>query len=84
MNADRIEVASWLALWFKERRLDLNLSPHDNYFELGAIDSFGVIELIEATETRFKIHFTETDFQDRRFTTLDGLAGMISEKTSNG
>ena len=56
--------------------------PHrdENYFDAGAIDSFGVIELIEAVEDRFKIAFRQHDFQDRRFATVAGLAEIVHER----
>nr|WP_279381356.1 acyl carrier protein [Candidatus Thiosymbion oneisti] len=66
--------------WFAGRTPDLELDRDDNYFEVGAIDSFSVIELIENVENRFSIRFTEQDFQDRRFVTLSGLAELIREK----
>jgi acyl carrier protein len=70
----------WLRDWFKDKAPDRELQADENYFDAGAIDSFQVIELIEAIEDAFSCRFTETDFQDRRFVTLSGLAAIISEK----
>jgi acyl carrier protein len=50
-----------------------------SYFELGLIDSFGVIELIDELEEEFSVRFTEAHFQDRRFATVDGLVEIILE-----
>jgi len=50
-----------------------------NYFEAGLIDSLGVIELIESIETEFNLKFTEENFQDRRFSTINGLAAIIQQ-----
>jgi len=71
----------WLRGWFGRRTPDMELDRDDNYFEVGAIDSFSVIELIENVENRFSIRFTEQDFQDRRFVTLGGLAALIRDKS---
>lgn len=51
----------------------------ENYFEAGLIDSFGIILLIEDVEQEFGIQFTDTHFQDRRFSTINGLAEIINE-----
>ena len=50
-----------------------------SYFDLGLVDSFGVIELIEDIEANFSIQFTEDHFQERRFATIDGLTAIILE-----
>jgi acyl carrier protein len=71
----------WLRSWFAERAPQRSLAPDENYFEAEVIDSFGVIELIEAIETGFACRFGDTDFQDRRFSSLAGLAEIITEKT---
>lgn len=69
----------WLKRWFSEKRsLPENIEV-ENYFEAGLIDSFGVIELIEAVEKEFNIRFQESNFQDRRFATIQGLAQIIQE-----
>ena len=73
---------SWLKQWFINQG---NLSDfpdnseNRNYFEMGLIDSFSVIELIESIETEFQIKFDQNHFQDRRFSTIKGLAEIINE-----
>ncbi len=71
----------WLAEWFSERAPQRSLGPTENYFEAEVIDSFAVIEFIEAIETHFHCRFDDTDFQDRRFSSIAGLAEIIGEKT---
>ena len=66
---------AWLVDWFAGR--GHRLTREQNYFEAEAVDSFGVIELIEACETEFRFSFGERDFQDRRFATIAGLAEII-------
>ena len=72
----------WLKEWFAQRAPDVKLREQDNFFNEGAIDSFGIIELIEEVETKFSIRFSEQDFQNRGFPTIEGLARIISEKGS--
>jgi acyl carrier protein len=73
---------TWLIDWFHKRAPKVVLAPTDNYFESGAIDSLGVIELIEDMEQTFKVRFTQEDFQDRRFSYVSGLVEMLNEKRS--
>ncbi|EBA14544.1 hypothetical protein RSK20926_01077 [Roseobacter sp. SK209-2-6] len=77
------EYQTWLAEWFSAQAPDVSLAPQDNFFDIGAIDSFGVIELIEAAEDAFDIRFSNDDFQDRRFSSIAGLAEILSEKKSD-
>lgn len=79
----KIEIyVNWLKQWFINQN-NLSEFPDDaenkNYFEMGLIDSFNVIELIEAIETEFEIKFNQDHFQDRRFSTINGLAEIITE-----
>ena len=74
------DYSNWLLTWFKERTPNIQLAPDENYFDAGAIDSLGIIELIEDLENTFSIEFTQTDFQDRRFVNIAGLTAIIKEK----
>ena len=70
----------WLFEWFRRRAPKIELAGDDNYFNAGAIDSFGVIELIEDIEQSFAVRFTQDDFQDRRFSSVAGLSALLAEK----
>lgn len=76
----RTGVTVWLEGWFAKRSPHITLKHSDNFFEREAIDSFGVIELIEDAEQYFNVKFTERDFQDRRFSTVGGLSEIIASK----
>ena len=69
----------WLIAYFSKN----GTIPEDiekiDFFETGLIDSFGVIELIGEIESYFNIRFNEDNFQDRRFSTIKGLAEIIKE-----
>lgn len=71
---------TWLADWFNLHTPQVHLSQDENFFSVGAIDSFGVIELIEALEQTFEFRFTQSDLQDSRFVSINGLASIIEEK----
>ena len=65
----------WLDAWFTERN---KTEVSEDLFE--NIDSFGVIEMILDIEKHFSIRFTELDFQDRKFSTIEGLSEIIRGK----
>lgn len=69
----------WLKNYFLMRATLPTNVEEKNYFEAGLIDSLGVIELIESIETEFNLKFTEENFQDRRFSTINGLAAIIQQ-----
>lgn len=69
----------WIMKWFQERSAPPAEFADQNYFELGLIDSFGVIELIDDLEAEFRIKFRQTHIQDRRFATVSGLAEIVAE-----
>jgi acyl carrier protein len=73
---------TWLQDWFATR--GATVARDANYFEINAIDSFGVIEMIEAIEDHFKVKFRQHDFQDRRFATIAGLAEIIDDRLQQG
>ena len=69
----------WLKNWFAQRKELPENAEEKNYFEIGLIDSLGVIELIESIEQEFNIHLSQDHFQDRRFSSIKGLAEIIHE-----
>jgi D-alanine--poly(phosphoribitol) ligase subunit 2 len=77
------DFTTWLFDWINKRAPNVVLGLTDNYFDLGAIDSLGVIELIEDMEQTFQVRFTQEDFQDRRFLYISGLVEMLTEKNTN-
>ena len=81
-------VEKWLFEWFRrhggEIVENLQQAKEQNYFNAGWIDSMGVIELISEIEQYFNIAFSAGDFQDRRFSTIAGLAEIIQNRMSGG
>lgn len=80
MIEHKIHIINWLKKWFISRN-SLSQLPdnyeNQNYFEIGLIDSFNIIELVEAIETEFNIRFNQNHFQDKRFSSMNGLAEII-------
>ena len=67
IKADRmLNVRAWLAAWFAKKAPDVSLADSHNFFEAEAIDSFGVIELVEDAEREFGIRFTAPLFINYR------------------
>lgn len=69
----------WLKTYFSNSAPLPSDIDEANYFHAGLIDSLGIIDLIEAIESEFNINLTETHFQERRFSTIKGLAEIINE-----
>jgi len=68
----------WLEDWFEQNGSSVP-GLTDNYFETGSIDSMSVIGLITDIEEHSSMHFTQEHFQDRRFSTISGLAQLVDE-----
>jgi acyl carrier protein len=51
-----------------------------NYFERQWLDSFTFINFITDIEKEFKISFSNEEFQNRDFATIDGLIKIIESK----
>ena len=77
------ETHLWLLGWFGNKGTvpgdDVAAQIQVNYFDVGLIDSMGVIELIGDVEEHFAIAFEHTHFQDRRFATIGGLGEIVDE-----
>ena len=79
-----MESKIWLIRWFEKNSLsnDINVkdSVNQNYFENGWIDSLKFIDLVTQIEEEFSIRFSNDEFQDRKFSTIEGLAKIIEDK----
>ncbi|MBO4750879.1 MAG: acyl carrier protein [Lachnospiraceae bacterium] len=78
-------IMEWLIQWFCENagqdEDEIRDSIDDNYFDKGFIDSFAFISLLGDIEDEFQIEFSNDQFEDRSFSTISGLAGIIEEIT---
>jgi len=77
----------WILDWFHENNNEEILEDaenliNENYFEIGLIDSLGILTLIEEIESGFNINLNYKHFEQRRFSTISGLAEIIEEERS--
>ena len=81
------ETKEWILNWFQERNggilpAGLDENGDATFIESGVdgwIDSFGMIELISAAESKFGVTFTESSFQERNFGTIIGFCNMVED-----
>ncbi|MFC1497422.1 acyl carrier protein [Verrucomicrobiota bacterium] len=76
------EIQDWVVKWFvgHNQDQDLVIDVSKDYYECGLLDSFGIIELIEAVENQFSFRFNDGDFQLAEFRTIQGLSTIIEQK----
>jgi acyl carrier protein len=81
------EVLSWLQQWFQSNAgvetAEIQKGLGDNYFELGWIDSFKFISFISDIEEHFNVQFSNDEFQDRGFASINGLTTIIAAKRNS-
>jgi acyl carrier protein len=53
-------------------------------FDDGYVDSIGVIELIQFLERTFAIEIPEEDLFSSEFSTIDGIARIVTRNSSSG
>ncbi len=70
----------WLLAWIKSRNPGVELNKDENYFELGLIDSYGLIELIEDIERQLNIKLKQDDLTNPQFFTISGLAKILHSR----
>lgn len=73
-----IEISEWIMQWLVERHKGkASFDATSDLISSGAIDSFGMIELISSIEAEFAIEFDSFDFQSRGFTTIAGMTHAV-------
>lgn len=77
-------VKQWLIDWFEEnsniKAEEIILKTSDNYFENKWLDSFAFINFVSDMEKQFSISFSNDEFQNKNFATIDGLTKIIEGK----
>ena len=75
-------IVEWIVSWLADQagilKDDVEKHLSENYFDLGYIDSFGFIELLDSIESEYGIQFDNEQFEDRKFATISGLAEIIA------
>ena len=74
----------WILNWFQENanvlQNEINENKNENYFMKGWIDSLKFISFISDIENQFKISFSNNEFQDRKFVTINGIIKILEDK----
>lgn len=77
----------WLLDWFEKhtgvKREEIEERSGENYFRLGYIDSFEFISLISELEDIFHITFDNEQFEDKDFSTIDGMSKIVEGVWNN-
>lgn len=78
-----MEVRKWIIDWMADNsginREEIEQNSAVNYFEKEYIDSFDFIMLVGEIEETFGVVFDNEQFEDRDFSTIDGLADCIEK-----
>jgi D-alanine--poly(phosphoribitol) ligase subunit 2 len=81
--ADAAEIRRAVLAWFSAKGTVPGASESEqlaaDYFAAGLIDSLAVVELVVDLEAKFGVRFEDTHFQQRRFSTIGGLAEIVAE-----
>jgi acyl carrier protein len=82
-----LKVKEWIIKWFEKNsdlKLDeINKFQHDDYLAKSWIDSFKFIRMITEIEEKYKITFSNKEFQEKKFATIDGLSKIIESRIKN-
>ena len=75
---------NWLIEWFSknsdQNKDIIQENLHEDYLAKCWIDSLKFIDLVTQIEEEFSIRFSNDEFQDRKFSTIEGLARIIEGK----
>jgi len=79
-----MKVENWIIEWFDKNTIatkeELENDITHNYFDKGWIDSLQFISFITELENNFKISFSNEEFQNKKFATIQGLTKIIGGK----
>lgn len=83
MNSVNLKIKDYIFEWFLTNTIleidEIEKGLAENYLEKGWVDSLKFISFISDIEETFKIRFSNSDFQDRSFSTIDGLIKIIND-----
>ncbi len=83
MNRITDWIVDWLVENCEQNREEIINHLDENYFLNGYIDSFQFINLISEAEDEFDIEFDNDQFEDRSFSTVNGLSAIIERVIEN-
>ncbi|HIQ89862.1 TPA: acyl carrier protein [Candidatus Galligastranaerophilus faecipullorum] len=80
-------IKDWIINWLEKNsnvtKEIIKKNLNENYFNQGWVDSFTFINFISDLEEHFQITFTNSEFQDKNFSTINGLTEIIKIKKNN-
>ncbi len=74
-------VSTWIVDWFSSRGKLRCSAPEAlgiDYLQSGLLTSIEIVELVSEIENRFNMQFSETEMQDPRFSTIGGIAELVT------
>ena len=78
------ELENWIIKWFEENtdaeKNEIVKNLDENYFLKSWMDSLKFISFISDIEEKFNITFSNNEFQNRSFATINGISKIIEEK----
>lgn len=81
------EISKWIVDWLVSNcganEAEVRTNLNENYFLAGYIDSFQFINMISDIEEEFGVEFDNNQFEDRSFSTVNGLSKIIEEMKKN-
>ncbi len=79
-----MEIATIIINWFEENSNftedEINQNLEKNYLLLGWIDSLKFVSFVSFLEDSFKIRFSNDEFQNQEFSTVNGIINIIKGK----
>jgi acyl carrier protein len=61
---------------------DERIYPHSNLFELGVLDSYGLIEVILFIEQEFSVKLSDEDMLSPDLSNLDGISRIVASRAA--
>jgi len=79
-----MDIKKWILTWFV-RNTDFEIDEieknlNEDYLLKGWIDSLKFITFISDMESKFNIIFSNDEFQNNSFSTINGIVKIIEEK----
>jgi len=76
-----MNVKDWIINWFESNsdlsKEDIKNNLNVDYLAEGWVDSFKFVSFITELEDTFKITFSNDEFQNKAFSTINGLTKII-------
>jgi acyl carrier protein len=61
---------------------DPKISPEENLFDSGILDSFGLTDLVSALEKEFGVRIPDSDLRPANFASIQAIDSYLARKTS--